>query len=183
MNTTAKRIFSGITILVLALGISSLFGQSKEQIERFKREREAYFTEELQLTEAEGKAFWPLYNDFYNRKMKIVEDERNTYSYAHKNADNLSDQEILETLAKAHNLKKELLKLEEEYYQHKFMKVLPAKKVLKLGKVEWDFRRHLMRELRGHGKRNDEQSKGKGGGRQGGNDGAPPLLPEQDLWF
>ncbi len=46
--------------------------------------------------------------------MKLVEDERNTWTYAHKNASNFSDQEILETLEKGYNLKEKQLELERD---------------------------------------------------------------------
>jgi hypothetical protein len=144
--------------------------QTQEQIEQFNQERKAYFTEKLELTDAESKAFWPLYEDFANRKMKLNEDERNAYSYAHKNADHLSDQEIRETLAKTFRLKEEELALEKDFYQNKFMKVLPAKKVMKLGKVEWDFRRYLMKKLREQ--RKDRENPG--GGNRSGRDGPGP---------
>ncbi len=151
-----------LSILFSTSGI--LLAQSQEQIEKFNKERTAYFTEKLELSDAESKAFWPLYEDFHNRKMKLIEDERNTWSYAHKNADNLTEKEILETLEKGYSLKKKQLALEEEYYQDKFLNALPAKKVLKLGKVEWDFRRHLLNELRGKGKGHRNQRKGQGSG-------------------
>ncbi|MEN8203746.1 MAG: hypothetical protein ABFS28_14205 [Bacteroidota bacterium] len=189
MNKKVIQILSGTALLIFFAGWSPLMGQSKEQIEKFKKERKAYFNEELELTDAEAKAFWPLYDDFHNRKMKLVEDEKNTYSYAHTNAENLNDEEILDILAKAHKLKEDRLKLEAEYYQGRFLKALPAKKVLKLGKVEWDFRRHLMRELRGQGhgepgKRGERPGRGPGGGQdsglgggQGGHPGSIPMTP------
>lgn len=164
---------SAVLFLVSFNGMGTLMAQTQEQIDQFNEERRAYFTDKLELTEAEGKAFWPLYEDFANRKMKLVEDERSTYAYAHKNADNLSDKEIRETLAKAFRLKEEQLALEKDFYQNKFMTVLPAKKVMKLGKVEWDFRRHLMRKLR-------EKGDGKRGGGNGGgssNSGSSSIGP------
>jgi hypothetical protein len=147
--------------LVAGLTLSgSLMAQSQEQINKFNEERKTYFTEKLELTDAESKAFWPLYEDFQNRKMKLVEDERNTWTYAQKNIDHLSESEILETLEKAYTLKEKQLALEIEYYQGKFLNALPAKKVLQLGKVEWDFRRHLLEKLRG----NEGNRRGQGGG-------------------
>lgn len=151
-------------LIVFAMGtLMSVFAgkilaQSQEQVEKFKEEQRKYYTEKLELTAQESKDFWPIYDDFLNRKMKLVEDERNTWTYAHKNADNLSDAEILQTQEKAYNLKEKQLELEREYYQDKFLKALPAKKVLMLGKVEWDFRRYLLRELRKDGR--DRGSKG-----------------------
>ncbi len=183
MNKTITRFLTGTFLLLFFAGLSPLMGQSEEQIEKFKKERKIYFIEKLELTDDEVKAFWPLYDDFHNRKMKLVEDERNTYSYAHKNADNLSDQEILETLKKVNKLKEDQLKLEAEYYQDKFMKALPAQKVLKLGKVEWDFRRHLMHELRGQGRGDQGRKGGSQGSSQKGDQGPSPMpRPPMDLF-
>jgi hypothetical protein len=171
---------SRISILSAAIFLlatsGTLIAQSQEQIEKFNEERKVYFTEKLELTTAEANAFWPLYEDFQNRKMKLVEDERNTWLYAHKNAENLSDKEILETLEKAYTLKDQQLELEREYYQDKFLKALPAKKVLKLGKVEWDFRRYLLRKLREEGKDNGGQ--GGRSGKQGSGPESHPMSPD-----
>lgn len=166
----SKAIYILTSALFLMATSEALMAQSQEQIDKIEEERKAYFTEKLELTDQESKAFWPLYDDFHNRKMKLVEDERNTWMYAHKNADHLSDKEILETLEKGYNLKAEQQSLEREYYQEKFLKALPAKKVLKLGKVEWDFRRYLLKKLRedGQGKR------GQGGGSGKKSDGPEP---------
>jgi len=166
----SKIIYILSTVLFLFTTSGTLVAQSQEQIDKFNEERKVYFTEELELTDAESKAFWPLYEDFHNRKMKLVEDERNTWVYAHKNADNLTDKEILETLEKGYSLKVKQLELEREYYQEKFLEALPTKKVLKLGKVEWDFRRHLLHRLREDGKgRRGQGASGKS------SEGAEPL--------
>ena len=183
MNSKRLSIMKSKILCFLSLGMlicatsGTLKAQSQEQIEKFNEERKTYFTEKLELTDQESKAFWPLYNDFQNRKMKLVEDERNTWTYAHKNAENLSDKEILETLEKGYSLKEKQLELEREYYQGKFLEALPTKKVLKLGKVEWDFRRHLIRELRkdGDGRRGQGASSGK---RSGGGEPYSSIGPE-----
>ncbi len=160
-NIYRKTLVFFLTAFML---VGSLLAQTQEQIDQFNKERKTYFTKELNLTDAESKAFWPIYEDFSNRKMLISEDERNTYRYAHKNAGNLSDEDIKETLAKVFRLKEEQLALEKDFYQNKFMKALPAVKVMKLGKVEWDFRRHLIRKLREQG---DGHRNSRGGGSTG----------------
>ena len=174
MNNRVIYLLSALVFLFSTSG--KLLAQSQEQINKFNKERTAYFTEKLELNDAERKAFWPLYEDFHNRKMKLIEDERNTWSYAHKNANNLTDKEILETLEKGYTLKEKQLALEEEYYQDKFLKALPAKKVLKLGKVEWDFRRYLLNELRGQ--RGGHGSRGKGTGTGPDTKKQIPMDPE-----
>ena len=110
--------------------------------------------------------------------MKFVEEERNSFRYAHQNTDNLSDEEINEILGKIRMLKLRQFELETEYYQNKFPKVLSPKKVLKLYKVEWDFRGHLIRKLReqGHGERGKRGGRPSPGGGQGNMDPAPLLM-------
>ena len=170
MNRIITRSFLSLVLLAMGTLMVPLTAQTEEQIARFKQERETYFTEKLQLTQQESEAFWPVYNDFHNRKMKLVQDERNTFRYCHKNADNLSDDEFVETLEKIRKLKDEQHQMEQEYYHEEFPKVLPPKKVMMLYKVEWDFRNHLIREIRGHG----EGSRGKRGDRPGGGPGSGP---------
>lgn len=160
-------------IVSLALFVCSVDAnaQSEEQIKKFNEDREAYFNENLQLTDSEKEAFWPVYEDFINRKMRLTEEERNTFKYSNDNAGNLSDKEINEILARILDYKSQVFKLEQEYYKDKFPAVLPPEKVLKLYKVEWDFRRHLVRKLRGDGK-----GSGRGDGH-GKNPGQPAQLP------
>ncbi|MBE9518072.1 MAG: hypothetical protein IMY68_05850 [Bacteroidetes bacterium] len=171
----SKIIYILSTVLFLFTTSGALIAQSQEQIDKFNEERKVYFTEKLELSDAESKAFWPLYEDFHNRKMKLVEDERNTWTYAHKNADNLTDKEILETLEKGYNLKVKQLELEREYYQEKFLEALPTIKVLKLGKVEWDFRRYLLRKLREEGK--GKRGHGATSGNSSGGAEPMPMMP------
>lgn len=153
-------------ILVVFSWITPLKAQSQEQVERFKKEREAFFTKNLELTTEESEAFFCVYDDFFNRKMKLAEDERNTFSYAYDNAENLSDKEITEILEKIRTIKEDQVKLENQYFQDKFTEVLPPKKVLKLYRVEWDFRRHLLRQLRDQTREEDDRNRrsNRGGG-------------------
>ncbi len=162
--------FQAATVYFIVMALAwtgSLRAQSEEQIRQFQKQREAYFTEHLELTDEEAKVFWPVFEDFHNRKMKLLEEERFNYQYVHSNFEHLTDDEALEILTKVANLKREKLELEEEFYNHKFLEVLPAKKVLKLGKVEWDYRRYLVRKLRGSG-HGERPGHGPGGGPGGG---------------
>jgi hypothetical protein len=188
MKRLITRMLGVIAFALLICGTGDALAQTEEQINRFNQERNAYFTEKLELTTAEAEAFWPLYNDFLNRKMKIMEDEKNTFRYSNQNAGNLSDKEITETLDKISRLRSELCQLEQEYYHEKFQKALPPKKVLKLYKVEWDFRHHLINQIRdqGPGDRNRGDSgdrgkdapagRGKGSPGQGPEGMVPPAM-------
>jgi hypothetical protein len=190
MNRIVTRMLSVAAFALFICWTADALAQTEEQIKRFNQERNTYFTEKLELTTAEAEAFWPLYNDFFNRKMKIMEDEKNTFRYSNENADNLSDKEITETLDKISRLRSDLCQLEQEYYHEKFQQALPPKKVLKLYKVEWDFRHYLIDKIRdqgqgGPGDRNRDDpgdrgkdapgDHGKGSHGQGPEQMAPPF--------
>ena len=176
MNKKITLSFTAIALLVLSTLTAQLSAQSEQQIKRFNEEREAFYTEKLELSEKEAETFWPLYNDFHNRKMKLSEDERNTFRYCHMNADNLSDEDFMEALEKIRKLKDEKHKLEQEYYHNRFPEVLPPQKVMLLYMVEWDFRKHLLRKLR----RDGQGPHGNRGGRPNSDRGPmapPPVNP------
>lgn len=176
-RTAIYRSAGSLFMLGLLCLTGSLMAQSEDQIKKFNEEREAYFTEKLELTETEARAFWPLYYDYQNRRMKIHEDERNTFRYCSDNADNMEDDEVAETLEKVLALREERNELEQEYYGEKFLQALSPKKVMMLYRVEMDFRRHLIRKIRGNG----EGRQGHGPGKQrripGGGPGPGDMLP------
>ena len=184
---TSPARFTSLAILALLVWSVAANAQSEKQIKKFNEEREAYFNEKLELSSSEKKAFWPVYNDFTKRKMKVIEEERNTFRYSHENAENLSNEEINEILARIRTYKEQVFHLEQEYYKDKFPSVLPPEEVLKLYKVEWDFRRYLVKKIRGGGHGNGPgpgqgQGRGQGAGEgQGAGDG--PMLPEPPPCF
>ena len=102
------------TLVILLANSSVSFGQTEEQKAKFKEEQITFFTNELQLTDAESEKFWPLYDDFNNRKMKIAEEEKSILSYFHNNSDNMSESEISESLSKILDISKRRHNLEIE---------------------------------------------------------------------
>ncbi|MEZ5070664.1 MAG: hypothetical protein R2751_06800 [Bacteroidales bacterium] len=148
MNQTlpVKRILLLFLALLPCLQVAR--AQSDEQREQFRKDREAYFKEKLELTDAESRAFLPLYEDYENRKNKLFEDERNIFNYCAKNKDNLDEAELKDALQKIREVQDKQHALDQEYYHEKFTRVLPISKVLHLYKVEWDYRRHLLRQIR-----------------------------------
>ncbi|PID92724.1 MAG: hypothetical protein CSA96_01585 [Bacteroidetes bacterium] len=166
MKTLLPTMKTPLLAAILLLPFSLLQAQSDEMIAKFKQEREAYFTRELELTAEEAASFLPMYDDYYNRKSKLFDEERNTFNFCHSNQDNLSQEEYKEALERIRSIKAELHQLEMEYYHEKFPEVLAIKKVILLYRVEWKFRKHLLHKIRyresgegprkGHNKRGHE---------------------------
>ena len=150
-----KKILVLACIVLLPIGLIAQQGNGKREgyakrMEQIKAEQVAFLTQEMDLTEKEAQGFWPAFNDFNKKKDTLIEARRSAFGKM-KNCTELSEKELT-NLANLHmELKMKEVLLEKEYHA-KFMKVLPAGKVLKLYKAEHKFRSHLIKKYRnGHG--------------------------------
>ncbi len=115
--------------------------------ERLRAERVAFFTEKLQLTSQEAEKFWPVFNDYDNRKDKLNNEKRTLALYIERNSDNMSQQEITENLNRYMKIQEEEYELGKEFHE-KFLAILSPRKVLKLYVAENQFRQHLLERLK-----------------------------------
>ncbi|WP_129366603.1 sensor of ECF-type sigma factor [Lutibacter sp. HS1-25] len=112
----------------------------------------SYITDALSLTPTEAEKFWPVYNLYNNKiktsKQKLEFEMRNIMNYS-GGIDDLSEEKALV-------LVNQMLQMEEDISKnktkmtHELLKILPAKKVIKLEKAERDFNRRILQE---YGKR------------------------------
>ena len=144
-----KTICNFISLLTLFAMLStiSVKAQGGEHMERIKAQRVAFFTEKLQLTEQEASIFWPVYNDYNNRKDMINNESRNLGIFIARNADNMSESEVEESMQKYINLQNQEHALFLEYHK-KYLEILPARKVMKLYIAETQFKQFLLNKLR-----------------------------------
>lgn len=100
-------------------------------------DRKALVAANMELTETESAAFWPVY-DAYRLEMKKVEDRIVKvildYAAAYRN-DSLTDEQA-SALVKEHLAAKQAEAKVTASYQKKFEKVLPAKKVARFYQIE-----------------------------------------------
>jgi len=142
-------------LLVLSLFIGSvvLNGQDKKgnsssfDIDKFKKERAAYFTKELNLTDVEVKAFIPLLDEFMSKKYSINKDYRKQIKDIRRKTTKVTDAEYTSSTDAFLDAKIKEAELQKEYYK-KFMKILPAEKVYKLQFVEVDFMKQALENHR-----------------------------------
>jgi hypothetical protein len=139
--------------IVLITSIYNLFGQDdkEEKLEKFKSQKIAFITEKLQLTTQEAQAFWPVYNEYDNKKQAIQEEKLKTGKYYNQSGDNISEKEASELADRFVGFQMREAQLAEEYNK-KFKSVLPANKVLKLYQVEIQFKRQLLKRLKQEGR-------------------------------
>jgi hypothetical protein len=135
-----------MTVLIVALAFAGSFASAQEkpadnmQIvrEKVRADKKLLIAENMQLTEAEAKAFWPVYDQYQDelfllrvRTAKLIKDFSDT-------AKKLLDEYMtIETLG---------LKLRQTYLP-KFRKVLPEGKVVRYYQIENKINAALIYEL------------------------------------
>ena len=118
-----------------------------ERQDNLQQQKISFFTEKLQLTPRESSMFWPVYNDYQNRRDKITRDRNTLLQYYEANKSNLTDLEATELIKKYIEFQFEESRLLEAYTK-KFQEFLPAKKVMRIYLVELDFKKWLLDNLR-----------------------------------
>ncbi len=136
-----------LLVSVLLIGTSSLsLNAQRQNLERIKAERVAFFTEQLELSSDEAEKFWPLYNDYSNRRDKLNEESRMLIRFVGNNMENMDEAEIDEQLNKYIEIQNKSHKLFLDYNE-KFLQVLPASKVIKLYIAESKFKQWLIKRI------------------------------------
>ncbi len=142
-----KRILLVSFAAIFAMNLA--FAQPNAE-KRIREARENFFTEALQLTPQESKAFWPLLYQY-------EEDDKQLEKEHHLNGkiELMSDQEVEQLIDNTLLLKEKQLALRRSYVG-KLRSVLPVRKVAMLPRVERQFKRKLL----GRVKNNRRQQQG-----------------------
>ncbi len=145
-----KKIFSVMCVLAITVAV---FAQDKKQDkqqkkddgwrEKLRAEQVAFITNELDLTEAEAQAFWPVYNDVQNSRREAFKNQAEAMKALKKSSD---DKEAATLLDKYLDAKKEVEKIDNESIA-RYRKVLPTQKVGKLILAEEKFRHQQIGKL------------------------------------
>ncbi|GGK19896.1 hypothetical protein GCM10007962_12550 [Yeosuana aromativorans] len=130
------------TVFVLGFYLLSFSQDNRDKIKTLKI---AYITEKLNLTEKEAQAFWPIYNNFEDEFMRL---KHQSYD-KRKNVDlqNISDKDAEALLNEIRSMENKKYTLKENFIND-LSKVIPAKKIILLNKVEDDFKHKMFEEFK-----------------------------------
>ena len=141
MNITLKH-FLFTVLMVSAFGTSAQAQPDPEKREaRLAAFRAEVFTRVLDLTPDEAQSFWPVYNEFSDKREQVQQELRPA-----KQLDQMSDAEVEEQIKRHFEMKQREIDLERDAYQ-KLRKALPLRKIAKLPMAEREFRESLVRKL------------------------------------
>lgn len=121
--------------------------QREARFARIRAAREAFLTEQLELTEKEATAFFPVYWA-YDEKMR--EAKRTAFRGQKDSAKNetITEAEARTLLMKDRTLRQEMLTLRSQT-EDKLLKIIPASKIIRIPEVEKAFREKLWERTRG----------------------------------
>ncbi|MGQ8336470.1 hypothetical protein ACUNWD_07950 [Sunxiuqinia sp. A32] len=118
-----------------------------EWMQKIRAEKIAFLTNKLSLTPKEAQDFWPIYNEFEEKRFEIHMKRRHMEHETMDKTEGLTDSELKAISNDFINLFQKEADIMKEYNK-KFFNVLPAEKVVRFYDVENDFRSHLLQEFR-----------------------------------
>ncbi len=137
-----NRVIIILVILCTAIG----YGQ-RGNGEKIKSLKVAFITEQLALTSKEAQQFWPVYNEFEEKRQSLRQKERTQIRNKMQDAMELSEAEAITLLEQLTDFKTEEETLNKSYL-NEMKGVLSAKKILLLLRSEEDFKRQLIKQYR-----------------------------------
>ena len=129
-----------ITMLAMLFTLNSIFAQGDLE-RRIQEERVKFFNQELQLSDAEADAFWPLF-DQYRADEKALEAKYRT----NKKLALLSDEEVEQHIFQMLELEEKKLALKRAYIE-KLRGKLPIRKIAMLRNTELKFKRRILKKI------------------------------------
>jgi hypothetical protein len=170
-NLNYKAMRRGIIILMalMVFPIMRVSSQNPDQdpnqkpgLEKLNAYKIAFFTRRLNLTSQEAERFWPVYNEFQDRRIAIQTERQKLNRYINQNELNMSEKEMIEAGDKHIALQVQEAALAQEFHK-RFREILSPAKVLRLYQAENQYRLLLLNELKDNGvQRNNPPKKGPG---------------------
>jgi hypothetical protein len=158
MRTNLRIMLIAVTLLVWASTTLNAQGGPRQMEDRYKQieaQRIAFITSELALTPDEARVFWPIYNEYNEKRNKLMIRHRHHHS-EDRSLSQLSEKDLMEIAEADISNMEEMAALRREYHE-KFKQILPIIKVIKLYGAERDFSRKLFME-RGESKQGRGQN-------------------------
>ncbi len=148
MKTTHRKfwIFFALLLSVLTFSGSASYAQrhNEEEIRKIQDAKIAIITNRVNLTPEQSKDFWPIYNEFSEKKRDMHRSMRQLIGGKGEGA---SDDQAMNNLKEVQELKQKQLELEKQY-QARFLTVISAKQLVELYKAERTFNDMLLQRLK-----------------------------------
>jgi hypothetical protein len=136
-----------ISLIILTVFPVLKLTAQNPNLEKLNAYKIAFFTRRLSLTSQEAEKFWPVYNEFQDKRNAIQIERQKFNRNISQNELNMSEKEMIEAGDKNIALQVQEATLSQEYHK-KFKDILSPAKVLRLYQAENQYRLLLLNELK-----------------------------------
>ena len=143
-----KQFYRYIFVCLFALVAFATIAQPVSKRDKIEALRVSFINQKVNFTTQEAQLFWPLYDEYSDR----LENARKSFRQQFiKNIDftTLTDKEAETYVSAELSLKQKEYELFKEYFE-KFKKILPIKKVALLRRAEEEFKKELIKNIKGN---------------------------------
>jgi septal ring factor EnvC (AmiA/AmiB activator) len=134
-----------ILAALMILSTSVVHAQNPNR-ERLNAYRIAFFTQKLNLTPKEAEKFWPVYNDYQERKNNIQQERTQMNRTFNQNAGSMTDKELTDLGDKYIGLEVQEAVLSQGFYNN-MKEILPPAKIFRYYQAENQYKLLLLNEL------------------------------------
>jgi Skp family chaperone for outer membrane proteins len=133
-------------LFIISFSLTTVAQPNRDKIKTLKI---AYITEQLNLSEKEAQQFWPIYNNFEEENSNFRKQGYNARKKADLNT--ISEEDALILLKEMRMNENKRQSLENDFID-RLTKVISAKKIIMLHKIEDDFKRKMFDEYKKRGR-------------------------------
>jgi hypothetical protein len=133
-------------LFILSFSLLTIAQGNRDKIKALKI---AFITEKLNLSEKEAQQFWPIYNSFEEDMSNLKRQAYNTRKEV--DLDAISDEDAVQLLKQIRTNESKKHALENDFTD-RLTKVISAKKIILLHKIEDDFKRKMFEEYKKRGR-------------------------------
>jgi hypothetical protein len=141
-----KTIKLVMLVFLLFCKIQPISAQKQDNYKMLQQKRVEFLITKLNLTVEESQKFWPLYNEYYEKKHDLSIENRSRFG-DHEHLSQGTEEDYLKALNGIFDYKTKQEQLFQTYY-NKYLQVLSAEKVYQLYRYEEEFNKMLLRQLK-----------------------------------
>ncbi|MDI9339568.1 MAG: hypothetical protein QM534_03275 [Sediminibacterium sp.] len=135
-----KKRFYIIILILFCLTVMPSLAQNPK-VEALKVE---FISQKLNLTDAESKSFWPVYNECADKQKAIRKNYRQTMNHLPQELTDEKAKEVVNLEVQTRQAELEL----EKTYNDKLKAIIGVKKLAKLKQAEFEFKRKVLETVK-----------------------------------
>ena len=150
MSRRHKIVSLSFLSLIVVIFLMSQFAVASDNmqilVEKIRADKKLFVAENMNLTNAEADAFWPIYEKYQDELFLLRARTKNLINVYAEHYDNMSDEIAKQLLDEHTGIEESKLKLRDAYLP-KFRKILPDIKVVRYYQIENKINAALMYEI------------------------------------